>query len=292
MVLGATARLQALVAAIELLTPTTGGVPKNSPGASASDLVSIGHPRAAIERHECAEAYAGRAEHSRRAARSVGDVGNPTLIRHYLPCSHFRSTSAGTLKHLQLAQAPLVSHVSRACAPGSPPGCCCSCSAHRCCAGVQLWRRCRLQPGVSSRAPLLLTALPLTAPAHDSRLALPPSPLQDRSTPHTMSVCAATTSGSALRLPQRQSVQQRQPRRAVLVRATAQPEPKQPGGGSGLAQMAKSAERMLARYDFLSAGLGALCVTGFCVARGQDVGTALWITAAATVGEEGRREHV
>ncbi len=43
---------------------------------------------------------------------------------------------------------------------------------------------------------------------------------------------------------------------------------------------------MLARYDFLSAGMGALVVTGFCVGRGQDVGTALWITAAATVGKQ------
>jgi len=49
--------------------------------------------------------------------------------------------------------------------------------------------------------------------------------------------------------------------------------------------LARNAERVLARYDFLSAGMGALLVTGFCVARGQDVGTALWITAAATVGE-------
>lgn len=52
-----------------------------------------------------------------------------------------------------------------------------------------------------------------------------------------------------------------------------------------LQDLARSAERVLARYDFLSAGMGALLVTGFCVARGQDVGTALWITAAATVGE-------
>ena len=41
---------------------------------------------------------------------------------------------------------------------------------------------------------------------------------------------------------------------------------------------------MLARYDFVSAGMGALLVTGYCAARGQDVGTALWITAAATIG--------
>lgn len=38
------------------------------------------------------------------------------------------------------------------------------------------------------------------------------------------------------------------------------------------------------RYDFLSAGMGAMVVTSFCFARGQDVTTALWISAAATVG--------
>jgi hypothetical protein len=42
---------------------------------------------------------------------------------------------------------------------------------------------------------------------------------------------------------------------------------------------------VLARHDFLSAGMGALAVTGYCVMKGQDLGTALWITAAATVGE-------
>ena len=46
---------------------------------------------------------------------------------------------------------------------------------------------------------------------------------------------------------------------------------------------------MLARHDFLSAGMGALAVTGYCVMRGQDLGTALWITAAATVGEYSSR---
>lgn len=38
------------------------------------------------------------------------------------------------------------------------------------------------------------------------------------------------------------------------------------------------------RYDFLSAGMGAMVVTSFCFARGQDVSTALWISAAATIG--------
>lgn len=30
--------------------------------------------------------------------------------------------------------------------------------------------------------------------------------------------------------------------------------------------------------------MGAMVVTTFCFSRGQDVGTALWISAAATVG--------
>lgn len=42
-------------------------------------------------------------------------------------------------------------------------------------------------------------------------------------------------------------------------------------------------DAILTRYDFLSAGIGALCVTSYCVMRGQDPYTALSITAAATV---------
>lgn len=38
-----------------------------------------------------------------------------------------------------------------------------------------------------------------------------------------------------------------------------------------------------AEFDFLSAGMGALAVTSYCVWRGQDPLTALSITAAATV---------
>lgn len=37
------------------------------------------------------------------------------------------------------------------------------------------------------------------------------------------------------------------------------------------------------RYDFLSAGMGALCVTGWFVVRGQDPFVALELTAFATV---------
>jgi hypothetical protein len=72
-------------------------------------------------------------------------------------------------------------------------------------------------------------------------------------------------------------------RRACVVRAAAQPDDASPV--NAVQHFARSAERVLSRYDFLSAGMGAMMVTGFCVARGQDIGTALWITAAATVGE-------
>ena len=37
------------------------------------------------------------------------------------------------------------------------------------------------------------------------------------------------------------------------------------------------------KYDFLSAGVGAVVVTSFCVARGQSVTEALWITLASMV---------
>jgi len=40
---------------------------------------------------------------------------------------------------------------------------------------------------------------------------------------------------------------------------------------------------VLEKHDFLSAGMGALVVTSFCVLRGQNLGTALWITIASTV---------
>ncbi|RMZ55808.1 hypothetical protein APUTEX25_005849 [Auxenochlorella protothecoides] len=41
--------------------------------------------------------------------------------------------------------------------------------------------------------------------------------------------------------------------------------------------------KLLQRYDFLAAVSGALVVTCFCVAKGQDPGTAVCITATATV---------
>ena len=42
-------------------------------------------------------------------------------------------------------------------------------------------------------------------------------------------------------------------------------------------------QQRFASYDFLSAGMGALAVTSYCVWRGQDPLTALSITAASTI---------
>ncbi|GBF94041.1 hypothetical protein Rsub_07309 [Raphidocelis subcapitata] len=78
-------------------------------------------------------------------------------------------------------------------------------------------------------------------------------------------------------------------RLAVRVRAEAPRE-----GGEGTRSTAapgaaakpallSTFDRMLSRYDFLSTGCGALAVTGYCVARGQDPGTAAAITVTATV---------
>lgn len=103
-------------------------------------------------------------------------------------------------------------------------------------------------------------------------------------------ILAASPASAALRSPRRRAgaaataAPPRRPAR-LAVRAAAQPDPERPaaGGSSMLADLTSRAERVLGRYDFVSAGMGALLVTGFCVARGQDAGTALWITAAATV---------
>lgn len=50
-----------------------------------------------------------------------------------------------------------------------------------------------------------------------------------------------------------------------------------------LTDVRRSVDTVINRYDFVSAGLGALAVTAFCWAHGQDPLTALWITAASTV---------
>ena len=47
--------------------------------------------------------------------------------------------------------------------------------------------------------------------------------------------------------------------------------------------VAEGAHAFTERYDVLSAFSGSMCVTGYCVMRGQEPWTALMITATATV---------
>ena len=47
--------------------------------------------------------------------------------------------------------------------------------------------------------------------------------------------------------------------------------------------VAEGAHAFTERYDVLSAFSGSMCVTGYCVLRGQEPRTALMITATATV---------
>jgi hypothetical protein len=106
--------------------------------------------------------------------------------------------------------------------------------------------------------------------------------------------CAALSTSTAARqlfgsstrgqLSQRRALQQPQRLRRSAVRASASPENKsQEQPASVFADLERNASLVLQRYDFLSAGLGALAVTTVCVARGQDAVTALWITGASTV---------
>jgi hypothetical protein len=71
--------------------------------------------------------------------------------------------------------------------------------------------------------------------------------------------------------------------RRLTVLAVQEPDRQQQQVGSSLSNVQQDVESLLKRYDFLSAGVGALAVTSFCVARGQDPATALGITAASTV---------
>lgn len=75
----------------------------------------------------------------------------------------------------------------------------------------------------------------------------------------------------------------RRPAARVAARASTQQEREQAQEPSVLDGLKSNADMMLRRYDFLSAGLGALAVTTFCVVRGQDPATAIWITGASTV---------
>lgn len=75
-------------------------------------------------------------------------------------------------------------------------------------------------------------------------------------------------------------------RRTIIVRASRESKDRQEATAAPVVDLAEVWSKCTAvarRYDFLSAGIGALAVTTFCVVRGQDPGTALWITAASTV---------
>lgn len=77
-----------------------------------------------------------------------------------------------------------------------------------------------------------------------------------------------------------------QTRKKVLVKASRESKDRQEATAAPVVKLEEVWSKCTAvarRYDFLSAGVGALAVTTFCVVRGQDAGTALWITAASTV---------
>lgn len=62
-----------------------------------------------------------------------------------------------------------------------------------------------------------------------------------------------------------------------------EPSPVPSVDGNKLVNIKRSVNLLTNRYDFLSAGIGALGVTTWCWAHGQDPITAMWITAASTV---------
>ncbi|KAF8072954.1 hypothetical protein HT031_000614 [Scenedesmus sp. PABB004] len=78
---------------------------------------------------------------------------------------------------------------------------------------------------------------------------------------------------------------------ALRVSATAQPESEpasrnSPPAGTGLlAPLRQSCDRLVQRYEhsLLSSGVGALAVTSWCVAHGQEPSTAAGVTVAATI---------
>lgn len=72
-------------------------------------------------------------------------------------------------------------------------------------------------------------------------------------------------------------------KRNDVIKAVSQDDSSQESAATPIDELKRRGVQLFHRYDFLSAGLGALAVTSFCVARGQDPTTALWITAASTV---------
>lgn len=71
-----------------------------------------------------------------------------------------------------------------------------------------------------------------------------------------------------------------QRQRSFVVRAAGNDEMV---GIKAMEDIKRRSMAVLEKHDFLSAGMGALVVTGYCVSRGQSLGTALWITIASTV---------
>ena len=72
----------------------------------------------------------------------------------------------------------------------------------------------------------------------------------------------------------------------MRVRASAPEEDSKPQPGSNafdLDAVLDAVDKVAQRYDWLSAGLGALAGTSYSVYRGQPVGQALGITLCATV---------
>jgi hypothetical protein len=81
---------------------------------------------------------------------------------------------------------------------------------------------------------------------------------------------------------------QRASSRAGRCQVASQDNESSPSNTSGsptlnTEEISKQFASVFSRYDFVSAGIGALAVTGICVSHGQDPGTALSITAASTV---------
>eukprot|EP00890_Picochlorum_soloecismus_P004599 jgi/Picsp_1/513/NSC_00511-R1_expressed protein [Chlorella variabilis] len=93
--------------------------------------------------------------------------------------------------------------------------------------------------------------------------------------------CSTRPFGSvAMKSRNRQVGCQRQRSPRTVVRAAWNDEMV---GIKAMEDIKRRSMTILEKHDFLSAGMGALMVTGFCVSKGQDLGTALWITIASTV---------
>jgi transposase len=50
-----------------------------------------------------------------------------------------------------------------------------------------------------------------------------------------------------------------------------------------LSLVKEQCDKFLGRYDLLSTATGAMCVTTYCVVKGQDPGTAATVTVASVI---------